>query len=111
MALNGVTFGTKHSYNDWGLILASRPVISPPKPKTNYVDIPAADGSLDLSESLTGEIAFEDRQIKCDFNVIDSRSRWSNIYSDILDYLHGQKMKITFDEDSTYYYYGKTFCE
>ena len=40
----GVTFGDKHSYRDWGLIPKSRPVISPPAPKTNYISIPEADG-------------------------------------------------------------------
>lgn len=105
--MNGVTFGDKHSYRDWGLILKSRPVISPPSPKTLYIDIPGSDGVLDLTESLTGEVKFENRTITCEFNVIDSRKRWSNIYSEILDYLHGQRIKIILDEDPTYYYVGR----
>lgn len=105
--MNGVTFGDKHSYRDWGLILKSRPVISPPSPKTLYIDIPGSDGVLDLTESLTGDVKFENRTITCEFNVIDNRKRWSNIYSEILDYLHGQRMKIMLDEDPTYYYVGR----
>lgn len=105
--MNGVTFGDKHSYRDWGLILKSRPVISPPSPKTLYIDIPGSDGVLDLTESLTGDVKFENRTITCEFNVIDSRKRWSNIYSEILDYLHGQRIKIILDEDPTYYYVGR----
>lgn len=105
--MNGVTFGDKHSYRDWGLILKSRPVISPPSPKTLYIDIPGSDGVLDLTESLTGDVKFENRTITCEFNVIDNRKRWSNIYSEILDYLHGRQMKIMLDEDPTYYYVGR----
>lgn len=105
--MNGVTFGTKHSYRDWGLILKSRPVISPPSPKTVYVDIPASDGIIDLTESLTGDVKFENRTITCEFNVLDARNRWSNIYSEILDFLHGQNMRIILDEDPTYYYIGR----
>lgn len=105
--MNGVTFGDKHSYRDWGLILKSRPAISPPSPKTLYIDIPGSDGVLDLTESLTGDVKFENRTITCEFNVIDSRKRWSNIYSEILDYLHGQRIKIILDEDPTYYYVGR----
>lgn len=105
--MNGVTFGDKHSYRDWGLILKSRPVISPPSPKTLYIDIPGSDGVLDLTESLTGGVKFENRTITCEFNVIDSRKRWSNIYSEILDYLHGRRMEIILDEDPTYYYVGR----
>lgn len=103
----GVTFGEKHSYKDWGLTLKTRPVISPPSPKTIYVDIPAADGIIDLTESLAGEVKYENRKITCEFNVTDSRKRWSDIYSDILDYLHGKKMNVIFDEDPTYYYIGR----
>jgi len=105
--MNGVTFGSKHSYKDWGLILKSRPVISPPSPKTVYVDIPASDGIIDLTESLTGDVKFENRTITCEFNVLDARNRWSNIYSEILDFLHGQNMRIILDEDPTYYYIGR----
>lgn len=105
--MNGVKFGSKHSYDDWGLILKSRPVISPPSPKTVYVDIPASDGIIDLTESLTGDVKFENRTITCEFNVLDARNRWSNIYSEILDFLHGQNMRIILDEDPTYYYIGR----
>lgn len=105
--MNGVTFGSKHSFKDWGLILKSRPEISPPKPKVTYIDIPEADGQLDLTESLTGNVVYENRIIKCEFNVIDGRNRWSTIYSDILDFLHGQRIKVIFDEDPAFYYIGR----
>ena len=105
--MDGVTFGTKHSYRDWGLLLKSRPVISPPSPKTVYVDIPGSDGIIDLTESLTGDVKFDNRTIKCEFVVLDARNRWSDIYSEIMDYLHGQRMKVRLDEDPTYYYEGR----
>lgn len=105
--MNGVTFGNKHSYNDWKLILKSRPVISPPSPKTVYIDIPASNGIIDLTEWMQGMVVFENRTITCEFNVIDARNRWSNIYSDIMDYLHGQQMRVILDEDPTYFYTGR----
>lgn len=105
--MDGVTIGTKHSYRDWGLLLKSRPVISPPSPKTVYVDIPGSDGVIDLTESLTGDVKFDNRTIKCEFVVLDARNRWSDIYSEIMDYLHGQRMKVRLDEDPTYYYEGR----
>lgn len=105
--MDGVTFGTKHSYRDWGLLLKSRPVISPPSPKTVYVDIPGSDGVIDLTESLTGDVKFDNRTIKCEFVVLDARNRWSDIYSEIMDYLHGQRMRVRLDEDPTYYYEGR----
>ena len=103
----GVRFGDKHTYTDWGLILRSRPVISPPTPKTMYIDIPEADGRLDLTESLSGEVRYNNRSITFQFVVIEARKRWTQIYSEILNYLHGQEMIIHLDEDRNYYYVGR----
>lgn len=105
--MNGVSFNSKHSYKDWGLLLKSRPIISSPTPKTIYIDVPASDGVIDLTESMTGEVKYENRKITCEFNVIDARERWSNIYSEILDFLHGREMHVIFDEDPTYQYIGR----
>lgn len=104
---NGVTFGSKHSYRDWGLYLKSRPEISPPSPKTTYEDIPGADGSIDLTESLTGDVKYENRDLKFEFKVIGGREKWYKTFSDIMDYMHGKRMNIVIDEDSTFYYNGR----
>lgn len=105
--MNGVLFGEKHSFRDWGLYLKSRPEISSPSPKTVYIDLPGSDGQIDLTESLTGEVKYKNRTIKCEFTVVDARERWSDIYSEVMDYLHGQRVKIIFDEDPFYYYVGR----
>lgn len=103
----GVTFGTKHSYNDWKLITKSRPVIGSPSPKTNYIDVPEADGKLDFTEALTGEVKYDNREISFEFTVIEARNRWVSIYSEIMNFLHGKKMKLFFDEDPNHYYVGR----
>ena len=103
----GVTFGTKHSYNDWKLITKSRPVIGSPSPKTNYIDVPEADGKLDFTEALTGEVKYNNRTIEFEFTVIEARNRWTGLYSEIMNYLHGKKMKLVFDEDPNNYYVGR----
>ena len=73
--MKGVTFGGKHTYSDWGLILREHPVVSPPKPKTKLVDVLGAHGSLDLTEKLTGQVMYEMREITCHFTVIGNRER------------------------------------
>lgn len=103
----GVTFGEKHSFRDWGLIPRSRPVISPPEPKTIYIDIPESDGMLDLTEMLTGEVKYKNRNMTFEFNVMNERSDWTSIYSTILNYLHGQKLRIVLDEDPNHFYMGR----
>lgn len=105
--MDGVLFGDKHSYRDWGLVLKSRPSISPPSAKTVYVDIPGSDGNIDLTETLTGHVEYNNRTITCEFWVLDAKEKWSDIYSEIMDYLQGHRMKVVLDEDPAYYYVGR----
>lgn len=105
--MKGIRFGDKHSYDDWGLILSERPDISPPKAKTVYVDISGTDGKLDLTSSLTGDVKYQNRTFRASFSVIDARDRWSNIYSEIMNYLQGQNIKVVLDEDAEFCYIGR----
>lgn len=105
--MRGVTFNNKHSYWDWHLLLKRRPVISPPVPKTKYVDIPGADGGLDLSRVLTGHIHYKQRKITFEFLLIAGRDAWPAIYTEILDTLHGKEAEIVFDDDPQYVYTGR----
>ena len=102
----GVTIGEKHSYNDWGLILSSK-IISPPKPKLNQISVPVRDGTIDLTETLTEDIKFEDRMISLTFSVVDKRKTWAEKISDIENYIHGKRMKIVCDDDPAFYYIGR----
>ena len=106
--MHGVTFGTKHSFRTWGLMLKSRPSISPPKPKTKLIQVPGSDTVIDLTESLTGgEVKYEPREIKCVFCVLGGRPNWSAVYSAILNEIHGRRLQIIMDDDPNYYYIGR----
>lgn len=102
----GVKLGDYHSYNDLGLIL-SKKVISPPSPQISTVTVPMRDGSIDLTESLTDDIKYNDRKITLTFSLIGSKATWDSKFSDIANLIHGQKMKIIFDEDPAFYWYGR----
>lgn len=105
--MRGVTFGNKHSYWDWGLMLTSPPKISSPEPKTHYVDIPGAHGAMDLTEALTGKVQYHNRKIELYFITTADREDWSAVYSDILSELHGKMKEIALDDDPTHYYKGR----
>lgn len=96
-----------NTFYDWDLIITDKE-ISPPEPKTNYVDIDGMSGSLDLSESLTGEITYKDRTISASFwtctGSIDERKK---LFAKILTALHGKKIKIIEPDDMDHYYYGR----
>lgn len=104
--MDGVTFGTKHSYNDFGLILSSK-VISLPKAKTKTQEVPGADGVIDLTECLTDDIKYSNRNLQFTFTVIDPMASFSAVLSEVTNYLHGRKMRIYMDWDRNYYYEGR----
>ena len=67
----GVTFDDRiHTERDWGLKLISI-YIPMPDPKTQTVDIPGGDGTIDLTE-INGRPAYEDRDgLELVFDLMD----------------------------------------
>lgn len=109
---HSITFGNKNTYDDWHLVSTSRPVIAPPKPKMQYVDIPGADGSIDLTESLAGRPVFSDREGSLEFYVLNDLDgvenyNWSTVYEEITAYLHGQFMRMILEDDPENFYEGR----
>ena len=107
----GVTFGKKHTYREWGLLLKSYPYISPPEPKTKLIEVPRSDTVIDLTESLTGKVHYGMRSGTFEFTVIDGRSKWPAVYSAIMNELHGRKVQIIMDDDPNYYYLGRVVVD
>ncbi len=109
MIETGVSFDQIHSFYDLGLIL-SKVEITPAKPKTNYVDIPGADGSIDLTEA-NGEVKFYDRTIKFTFTMNPSGDLSEAAYeakkTEVSNALSGKACKLTLDKDAEYYYTGR----
>ncbi len=101
-----VTFGTKNSYKDFGLILTSKD-IGLPEPKMEKVDVPGADGVIDLAELLTDDVKYKQRKLQFTFTVIDPINVWSTTLSKVTNYLHGRKLKILLDWDKNFYYEGR----
>lgn len=105
--MQGVIFGDKHTYRDWGLLIKSRPLIFPPKPKLTLIPVPGSDRVIDLTESLTGKVHYEPRMISFEFVTMAEREKWPALYSDILGYTHGRRLRIIMDDDPNYYYTGR----
>ena len=108
--MQGVIMGDKHTYRDWGLLLKSRPEVSPPRPKLKLIDVPGSDNVIDLTQSLTGQVHYEQRTISFEFITMAERERWSSLYSDILKTLHGKSVRIIMDDDPNFYYTGRVMA-
>ena len=103
--MNTVTFGNKNSYADFGLVLDHKE-IGKPEPRTNYIDVPARDGHLDLTEAF-GEVKYKERKLIFYFSYIGSDADWAKTLSALHNYINGQKLNIYFEKD--YYWVGRCF--
>lgn len=101
-----VTFGTKNSYDDFGLILTDKD-IGFPEPKLEKVDVIGADGVIDLSEVLNDDIKYKTRKLQFTFTVLKGNKYWASTVADVANYLHGKKLRIQMDFDPAYYYTGR----
>lgn len=108
----GARIGGKHTYRDWGLGWVGV-TIDFPEAKIYLVDLPGGNGCIDLTTSLTGgDVKYKDRNISLEFNLRDEDFiYWADITTSIADYLHGQRLKIILDIDTTFYYYGRLMLD
>lgn len=105
--MTGVKFDNIHSANDLGLFL-STVEITPPEPKTYIIEIAGADGSLDLTEALTGDVKYKERTITLNFEMLGDERDIHRKYSEVMNALHGKRFsEISFDNDGNYYYIGR----
>ena len=78
--------------------------IPQPAPKTNYIDVPHASVSLDLTEALGG-ISYENREnVTFTFVVRDSFEQWAVVIQRLAARIHGKKCKVIVDNDLSHYY-------
>lgn len=104
---HSITLGDKNTWDDWHLIPKSRPLFNPPSVKTNYIEIPGGDGSLDLTTALAGRPVYKNRTGSWEFYVENGFKDWTVLYSEIMTYLHGKKLKAILEDDPNYYYEGR----
>lgn len=99
----------KHTYDDFGLRITTIN-IGFPSAKTSKIDIPGADGYLDMTDYFGTRYDTRKLTIECD--VEDKNYyNWAGQMSQISNYLHGKRRKIVLDWDNGFYYLGRGSCE
>ena len=88
----------------FGLVLLDGYTLSPPEPKTYTVDVPGGDGVIDLTQSLTGDVAFNNREQEFNFAVLNPQD-FEQVKTKVSNFLHGKEFdyQITMDPDYTYH--------
>ena len=102
-----------NTLRDWYIVPLGRPVINPPTQKRSTIDIPGANGILDLSNSLTHYPVFENRTGQLDFAVLNDvpGNDWLTIYTKIMKFLQGNEVKMFLEDDQKFYYEGQVWVD
>lgn len=103
------TFGDVGTHRDWGCRLISVET-QPPEPKTVTVEVPGADGVLDLTEALTGGVTYGERVIDVRLSR-ECRSRLEavGVASRAASDVHGKRLRIRIPDRPSAFFVGR--CE
>ncbi len=102
-------FGSIGTYRDWGCRLVSVEA-QPPSPKTVTVEVPGADGALDLTEALTGGVTYGQREVSVRLSrECSTRLEAVGVASRASADVHGKRLRIRIPDRPTSYFVGR--CE
>lgn len=110
--------GVRHSYLDWFLIPEERFMVAPADVKSTTIDIPASNGVLDLTETLTGAATFKSIEGTLSFYIDNEKIItqlvgrkveifWVELYRDICAFLHGKVRYLMIEDDPQWIYKGR----
>lgn len=105
-----LTFGgSKNTWTDWKLIPESPPMVDPPTPNTNLVDIPGrTKGPIDLSKAVYGKITYQRITGSWTFvRDVENRMTRMGMYETIRRWLHGRETTVSLEEDPAHYFKGR----
>ena len=116
-------------YKDFYLVPTKLPIVASPNIKVKTIEVPGANGSLDLTESLTPYPLYQKRTGSFEFALLMNRGEWYNqyknihglnpqhahdtsgsssvIYSDLLNKIHGRKCRLFLEDDPYWFYEGR----
>jgi len=92
-------------------LLYSEKNISSPEPVLKQTRIPGSSNIVDTTETLSGDIEYEPREISIIFESMCEKSGFFTTYSKIANAIHGQKVDIIFTKDAGFYYTGRLKVE
>lgn len=100
----------RNTWEDWGLIPTSRPIVVPPEQKITKIEIPGTSGDLDLTYEIVPYPIFQNRTGSWEFKVASDKP-WFVLQQEIGSYLHGRDVRVILKDDPSYYYTGVCHIE
>lgn len=98
--------GNKDTFRDWQLYTWKDWVLDRPETKTIFVDIPLGDGTIDLTQALSGLPRYNDRMLSIPLLSNKDYYEFHKLYDDIKSYCHGKKMDIEIPTRRGYFLRG-----
>lgn len=95
------------TYDDFKLVPNGRPIIQQPELKKKIIEVPGANGVIDLTESLISYPVFNNREGSIKFIVLNDILPWMEIYEKIANSIHGRRCKMFLEDDPDWYYDGR----
>ena len=96
--MKSVIFGNYDAFLDFGLIRTGM-TIGTPTPKTKVIEIEGADGELDVT--------YSNRPLSFEFQTIKTQEEFTELFTQVLNALHGKKMIVKQSDDIEYHYVGR----
>lgn len=106
---HSILIDSKDLWTEFGLVPASRPSVVLPEPKINTLEVPGANGIIDMTDILLGYPAYGNRSGSWTFNIAHDVTGlpWAQTYAKLASFIHGQKRKVILLDDRSYYYEGR----
>lgn len=93
-------------FDEYGLALLDGWSVPPPAPKLYEVDIPGGDGSIDVTESIAGDVSYQQRQ--CTFELLYvGGGDFEAVKTRLASMLHGRRLDFWLSADPEYTYTGR----
>lgn len=94
---HGVTFTvgnvSRRTWTDWSMVSEEPVAVEPPRVKTNYVQIPGANGSIDLTNAIAGHVLYDNFEGSVQF-VVTTADPIATYYT-VMQFLHGMRGTMT----------------
>lgn len=105
----GTTFGEIHTNRDLHLVQLSVKV-GPAVPRVNIVDVPGANGGVDLTEALGVGVTYQDRELTWVFSPYPGVS-WAATRAAVENVLNGRAFSIILDDEPDWVYTGRVVVD
>lgn len=107
--IHSITIGDYNTWTTFHLIPKTRPLVKPPEPQTEFVDIPGSDSPLDYTQAIDGNVHYKMRTGTWEFIAPPDGYSAPNRQSRIMRFIGKDKVAVTLNDDPDYYYVGRVW--